>query len=101
MSFKVIDPNEIDTRTLADKYPPLPQRGPLRFYDRSSPCIAGSKGHRCGSPAYHKVNGLPYCMKHALFILNDIICELTGEGEGLDASGTEGRNQRELGCAAP
>lgn len=100
MGFKVIDLEGIETRSLADRFPPPPQRGPLSFYDKASTCMAGAKRYRCGSPAYHKVNGISYCMKHALFELNDIICKLTGEGEGLDASGTERRDQGELECAA-
>jgi hypothetical protein len=59
--------------------------------------MAGRKGHRCGSQAFHSVNGIRYCMKHALFELNNIICE----GEGLNADGSKREsNQIESECAA-
>lgn len=97
MAFKVIDLESVDTRTLREKYPIPDQKGPLSFHEREMRCARRG----CGSSTFFKVNNIPTCMKHALFDLNDIICGLTGEGRGLDADGTERRDQRELECAAP
>jgi len=59
--------------TTGRKFPPPPQYGPLRHFDKEMTCA--SRG--CSSPTYHKVNGIPYCMIHALRELNEIVIKLS------------------------
>jgi hypothetical protein len=49
------------------------RRGPLRWYDNTLRCA--SKG--CGSPTNCKVEGIPYCMMHALRSLNEMVIRMT------------------------
>lgn len=76
---------EIDEATIArlldaDNKPrayPIPeQHGPLRRNDTGYRCAS----RRCGTFTYFKVRGIPYCMIHALNILNDMLIE-----RGVDA----------------
>jgi hypothetical protein len=55
-------------------YPRPVQNGPLRWYDKATRCA--SRG--CGSQTYCKVEYVPYCMKHALDKLNDLVIEIQG-----------------------
>ena len=57
---------------LRAKYPIPPQEGPLRYYDRTTPCA--SKG--CRSPSHYKVQGVTYCTPHALKKLNHMLIDL-------------------------
>ena len=71
---------EVDVSTILKEYPVPQQYGPLRQFDREMRCMGGTKKYRCGSSTHFKVRGIPKCTIHALRELNDIICELTGEG---------------------
>lgn len=53
-------------------FSPPSQKGPLRFYDRERRCA--SRG--CGSPTYCAIEGVPYCMMHSLYKLNDLVLEV-------------------------
>jgi hypothetical protein len=53
-------------------YPIPEQHGPLRWYDVEKRCA--SRG--CSGPCYSRVQGVPYCMKHALDKLNEMLIKL-------------------------
>lgn len=52
----------------------IPQNGPLRWFDKEMRCA--SRG--CGSSTYAKVESVPYCMKHALHKLNELVIQVKG-----------------------
>jgi len=64
----------------AEGYQPPQQFGPLRHYDREMRCLgrAGKDGNRknCGSSTFYKLDGIPTCMTHALYQLNEMCHEL-------------------------
>lgn len=76
MAFTEIDLATIKPTDPRERYPLPPQYGPLIYYEREHRCA--SRG--CGSPTHYKVRGIPYCSIHALRKLNEMVCELTGEG---------------------
>lgn len=45
------------------------QKGPLRWFDKPMRCV--SRG--CSSETFCKVDGIEYCMKHALTKLNEML----------------------------
>lgn len=53
-------------------YAPIPQNGPLRFFDTQHRCA--SRG--CSSPTYYKLQGISYCQKHAMFKMNEMLIQL-------------------------
>jgi len=61
-------------------YPPPPQFGPLRWFDKEMRCA--SRG--CGSPTYTQLEGIPRCGMHALKKMNEMLYELM-EGNELNA----------------
>lgn len=48
------------------------QKGPVRFFDATLHCA--SRG--CSSPTHFKLQGVPYCMIHVVWKLNDMLLEL-------------------------
>lgn len=52
-------------------YAPPDQVGPLRWVDKDMRCA--SRG--CSSPTTCKVQGVPYCLMHALRRLNEMLVE--------------------------
>ncbi len=70
--FKVVSP-DIERELESPTAPRHTAPGPLKWYDKEMRCA--SRG--CRSPSYCKVEGIPYCVMHALHKL-DILChELT------------------------
>jgi hypothetical protein len=57
------------TETSGHVYEVPKQYGPLRQFDTAMRCACRG----CGSSTFHKVNGVPRCMTHALRELNMII----------------------------
>lgn len=76
-----IEFKEVDSETLAllqertGGYPAPKQYGPVRFRDIPSRCVS----RRCGSSTYIEVEGVRYCMMHAIRKLNEM---LIGHGVG-------------------
>jgi len=52
------------TQTLIHSRPK--QFGPLRYTDTTMRCAARG----CSSPTFIKINGIPYCTTHGLYVLN-------------------------------
>lgn len=48
------------------------QKGPVRFFDATLRCA--SRG--CGSPTHFKLQGVPYCMIHTIWKLNDLLLSM-------------------------
>lgn len=73
--------NEPDVIPIS-KWPVPEQHGPLRHYDKTMTCVstATSTTHRkCGAPTFWKLNGIPTCSTHALFVMNKMLYERGGE----------------------
>jgi hypothetical protein len=84
MRLLMTDPTFEELEELLDE-PTVPQqKGPLRRYEREMQCLNtwGVKKISCRAPTYLKLNGIPLCSVHALWRMNDIIMELTGEADG-------------------
>lgn len=64
---------KVKPKAVKPKYPPPPQNGPLKWFDKEMRC--SSKG--CGSPTYLKVEYKPLCSVHALRKLNELVIEVT------------------------
>jgi len=62
------------------KYPRPTQNGPLRHFDTTMRCT----NYRCGSPTNFKVQGVPRCMIHSLYRLNELLIE-----KGVNDNGNE------------
>lgn len=65
-------PADDDDAFLVKLYKVPEQKGPVRFYDNTLRCA--SRG--CASPTHFKVQGVPYCMIHVVWKLNDMLLEL-------------------------
>lgn len=48
------------------------QHGPVRFFDVTLRCV--SRG--CSSPTHFKLHGIPYCMIHLIWKMNDKFIEM-------------------------
>ena len=68
----VQDEKEDKLKALREKYPVPEQVGPLRRFDQEMRCAS----RRCGSSTFVKVQGVPYCMTHALDKLNEMLHKL-------------------------
>lgn len=65
------------TRKRLQPYVPAPQLGPLKRYDREMLCENFSYGGTCRAPTHYVIEGKPLCGLHALYVLNNMIHELT------------------------
>jgi hypothetical protein len=66
------EPSEDATELLRQLYAVPPQEGPFKFYDKEMRCLS----RRCGSPTYYKLQGVPYCSKHIILKMNEMLIEL-------------------------
>lgn len=61
-------------------YPVVEQHGPLRRYDKEMACKSPRSKGNCRSSTYFKLLGIPTCMTHALYQLNDMLYERGVDG---------------------
>ena len=52
-----------------EKYPRVEQHGPLRWFDKGMRCAS----RNCGSHTFLKLQNIPYCEKHSLRKMNEML----------------------------
>jgi hypothetical protein len=72
---------------VTEHWPAPPQVGPLRRYEKTMSCVSTAtsrdKHRTCRSPTYYKLYGIPTCMIHALFVMNERLAQYENEQAAL------------------